>query len=113
MSYTATEVHQSFASLLHAPESEEVRVYLKDKACQKLTYLENHLIADQQFLMGDSFTIADSYLYIVLSWTTRLPDGVLDLAAWPRVQAYFERIGSLENVKAARSRMESGPQTVL
>jgi glutathione S-transferase len=58
--------------------------------------------------VGDSFTIADAYLYIVLSWTSIVS---IDLTPYPKVKAYFERIGALENVKAAHARIATNPAT--
>ena len=68
------------------------------------------MIGNKEFLVGNSFTIADSYLYIVLSWTGYV--GV-DLAPFPNVKAFFDRISNLPNVKAAHARMAENPATVL
>ena len=109
LNYIASEVHPAIGGLF-APNSEEVKNSIRARGQQKLTYLENHLIADRHFLVGDSFTIADSYLYIVLSWSGYV--GV-DLSPFPRVKAYFERIGNLAVVKEAHARIAENPSTVL
>jgi len=107
LSYIATEVHPSIGGLF-APNADAVKDFIRGKAAAKLTYLENNLIADKSFLLGDSFTIADSYLYIVLSWTKYV---AIDLAPYPNVSAYFNRIGNLPNVKAAHERIATSPST--
>jgi glutathione S-transferase len=109
LNYIASEVHPSIGHLFY-PNSDAIKDYIKSKAATKLTYLENTLIGDKKFVVGDSFTIADSYLYISLSWTSYVG---IDLAPYPKVKAYFEHIGSLENVKAAHTRMAENPATVL
>ncbi len=109
LNYIASEVHPSIGHLFY-PNSDEVKEYIMSKGASKLEYLEKTFIADKNFVVGDSFTIADSYLYICLSWTKWV--GV-DLIPYPKVQAYFERIGNLENVKAAHARMDQKPATII
>lgn len=109
LNYIASEVHPSIGHLFY-PNSDEIKEYIKSKAAQKLTFLENNLIGDKEYLVGNSFTIADSYLYIALSWTQYVG---IDLAPYSKVKSYFERIGGLENVKTAHARMAENPATVL
>jgi glutathione S-transferase len=65
---------------------------------QRLAYVANHM-ASRQYLVGEHFTVADAYLYTVLTWT-RLTG--IDLAAWPVLAAYRERIQQRPAVQAAR-----------
>jgi glutathione S-transferase len=46
----------------------------------------------------DRFTVADAYLVVVLNWTRFA--GV-DLAQWPAVQSYFERLRERPSVARA------------
>jgi glutathione S-transferase len=62
------------------------------------------------YLVGDKFTIADSYLYIVLTWAAYV--GV-DTAPFPNVNAFSANIASLPFVQAAHARMGTNPTTVL
>jgi glutathione S-transferase len=55
-------------------------------------------LGDKAHLMGDAYSVADGYLYNLLRWTARFG---IDLARWPKVQAYFERIDARPTVKAA------------
>jgi glutathione S-transferase len=48
--------------------------------------------------MGDRFTVADAYLFTVLRWTPRIQ---VDLAKWPNVKAYVDRVASRPKVKEA------------
>ena len=40
--------------------------------------------------MGESFTVADAYLFTVLGWGRYVQ---IDLAQWPHLQRYAERVG--------------------
>jgi glutathione S-transferase len=57
-------------------------------------------LASRQYLVGDHFTVADAYLYTILTWT-RIAG--IDLAAWPVLAAYRERIQQRPAVQAARA----------
>jgi glutathione S-transferase len=85
--------------------------FLFCRAASKLAYLNDNVFNDgKQFMVGDKFTIADSYLYIVLSWAQYV--GV-DTAPYPNVIAFSERVAALPFVQAAHARMASNPSSVL
>ncbi len=50
------------------------------------------------FLLGDQLSVADAYLFTILAWTKFVG---LDLATWPTLQAYSQRIGARPAVRAA------------
>ena len=50
--------------------------------------------------MGADFTVADAYLYTMLTWA---PAAGLDVAKWPAVKAYQERVAARPAVKAAHA----------
>jgi glutathione S-transferase len=77
-----------------------------EKLYKKFDYVQNTLLKDKTYLVGDKFSIADSYLYIVLSWTGYV--GV-DLTPYPGLQAYSANIAKLPNVVAAHAAMATNP----
>ena len=48
--------------------------------------------------MGKAFTVADAYLFTVLRWSHHVG---LDLAPWPALKDYMERVSARPAVKAA------------
>ena len=48
--------------------------------------------------MGDKFTVADAYLFTILRWTPRIE---VDLAKWPNLKAYVDRVGARPKVREA------------
>jgi glutathione S-transferase len=48
--------------------------------------------------MGEQFTVADCYLFTVLSWA---PFVKLDLGKWPELKRYVERIQARPHVMEA------------
>lgn len=60
-------------------------------------------VVDQQLsgkshLTGDAFTVADAYLFVVLSWLPRMG---LDLSPWPNLEAFSARVAARPAVQAA------------
>jgi glutathione S-transferase len=48
--------------------------------------------------MGEDFTVADAYLFTMLTWHQLAG---IDLATWPSVQAYVDRIRARPSVRDA------------
>lgn len=95
LNYISTEVHKSFAPLFwDAPEEEKARA--RKTLRRRFKFIESRLQHD--YLMGDEFTIADAYLYVVASW---LPKQQIDTDAWPRLQAFLQRMEARPAVQRA------------
>lgn len=98
LSFISSELHKSFGPLLRPGAAEDVKTVARDRLVPRLTFVANHL-ASRQYLVGEHFTVADAYLYTVLTWT-RLTG--IDLSAWPVLAAYRERVQQRPAVQAAR-----------
>jgi glutathione S-transferase len=57
------------------------------------------------WVMGDSYSICDPYLYVIASWMPR--DGI-DMAGFPKIAAHFARMGERAAVKAVLERVIAG-----
>jgi len=105
LNYIATEVHKSYGPLFNPANTGEARERAVKHLQTKLGYLEKHdLSKGNQYLLFNKFTIADAYLYIVLSWSGYA--GV-KLDEFPNVQKYFVGIGALDVVKKAHAAMNA------
>lgn len=101
LSYVSSEVHGTIGHLFNPTISAEVRSYVTARLATKFEFLNKEL-QGKKFYVGDSFTVVDSYLYIVLSWTPYLK---VDLAPYPNVKSYFEGIAALDFIKEAHAEM--------
>ena len=66
----------------------------------RLAYADAQL-AGREYLLGNRFTVADCYLFIVLSW---MPGLKFDLSPYPGFKKYQKNIygrGSVKEVKTA------------
>lgn len=110
LNYTASEVHAGIGGLFNPTLSPEVKAYVLAGYLKKLTYVNDVLLVNKEYLVGSTFTIADSYLYITLSWVGYV--GV-DITPFTNITAYYERIKTLPDVIAAHALMATNPATTL
>lgn len=109
LSYTGTEVHTSIGGLFNPAIAADVKAHLTANANKKLDYLNKTFAAHgaPQFLGGSATpTIADFYLYIVLSW---VPFVGLSFDAYPNVKAYWDLVAGNEGVKKAHAFIATNP----
>ena len=96
--FIGTELHKGlFVPLLDKTASQEVKAYTLGKNLSRLDYLENYL-KGREFLL-DHFSVADAYLVTVINWTMATPP--IELAKWPNVKAYHERLRARPSIAKA------------
>jgi glutathione S-transferase len=109
LSFIATELHPIIGLLFNNKSKDTyIREFIVSIFHKKMKYLENHLLLYKDFLLGDSFTIADSYLYIVLTWLGYVG---LDINEYPVAKNYVDKISNLQEVKRAKNRIATIPKT--
>ena len=97
LNFITSELHKVvFIPLLDPTSPEEAKIYAREKAERRFSHLSNHL-EGREFLLND-FTIADAYLVTVLNWSKFVGP---DLAKWPALKNYFERMIKRPNVAKA------------
>jgi glutathione S-transferase len=95
--FIGTEIHKQFAPLFNPKISEDLKSTQLAKIAKRFDFVQEEL-GTKAFLLGDTFSVADGYLYNMLRWTQFT--GV-DLAKWPGLVKYFERVEARPAVKAA------------
>lgn len=103
LNYVASEAHATVGNLFSPSISAETREFITAKYHTKLAYLEKEL-KGKKFLVGEHFSIADSYLYVVLGWSVHVK---VDMTAYPVLNAYHAHIASLDFVTAAHAAMNN------
>jgi len=97
LNFIATEIHKSFSPLFNRKAPEEMRQAQMDRLGGRLDYLAKQL-EKRPFLLGTTFNVADAYLFTILNWAKVVN---LDLARWPALSAFQDRVGSRPAVRAA------------
>ena len=96
--FIGTELHKAlFVPLLDKKAVPEVKAYVLAKNLSRLDYLENYLRGRDYLL--DHFSVADAYLVTVINWTMATPP--VELAKWPTLKAYYERLRTRPSIARA------------
>ncbi|MBC7992574.1 MAG: glutathione transferase GstA [Rhizobacter sp.] len=97
LTFIGTEIHKSFSPLFVPSTTEEMRAAAKTRLQGRLSYVDEQL-AGKQYLMGDSFSVADGYLFTVTSWAR--PTGV-DISSLAHLTAFMARMAARPAVQEA------------
>ncbi|HXN81770.1 MAG TPA: glutathione transferase GstA [Myxococcales bacterium] len=97
LNYIASELHKSFSPLFHSTTPEPVKQATREALLGKFGYV-NRQLEGKQFLLGDRFTVADAYLFVMTTWARFTG---LDLSRFPALTAYHQRIKERPAVQAA------------
>src|SRR3982751_4045036 len=88
---------QASAKALAPALNDEAKAFFKDRVMGKLKYIDSQL-AGRDYLMGKQFTVADGYLFTMLTWGDRMK---FDLSAMPNLAAYKTRVAARPQVQEA------------
>ncbi|HOB67871.1 glutathione transferase GstA [Ottowia sp.] len=97
LNFVGTELHKGFSPLFNPAMPDEAKALSKERLLGRLKWLEGEL-AGKTYLMGDDFTVADGYLFVVTNWAK--PMGI-DLSPYPNLVAYRGRVAARPAVQAA------------
>jgi len=97
LNYITSEVHKSFSPLWNSAADPKVKEYTLAILHKKFDWLNTQLTG-KKFLMGDTFTVADAYLFTVLNWSNFLS---VDLAKWPAIGEFMARVAARPKVQEA------------
>lgn len=97
LNFISTEVHKNYSPLFNPAASEDTKAAARDGLNKRYAYLDG-ILARRDFLLGDQFSVADAYLFVVTNWARLVK---LDLASYPHVQSFHARVGARPAVQDA------------
>jgi len=97
LNFITSEVHKGFSPLFNQASSAELKETSVAALTKKFDWLTG-LLGNKTFLLGNTFTVADAYLFTVLNWARIVK---IDLSKWPVLAAYQARIAQRPKVHAA------------
>ena len=98
LGYINSELHKTYSPLFKKETLPEVRA--EREAYLRLRYaLIEKTLAAQPWLLGDTFSVADAYLYTVTGWADFLK---LDMSEFPAIAAFQKTVAARPAVQAAR-----------
>lgn len=90
LGFINSEIHKNFSPLFRADLHEAAKEYARTNLSARLDYAERAL-GSKSYLMGEQYTVADAYLYVVLGWGVHVN---FDIGRWPQLKRLHERVGA-------------------
>ncbi len=97
LNYVASELHKGLSPLFDKQIPPEYKEQIHQQMENKLLYLDREL-AGQDYLLGSRFSVADAYLFTMLTWVDKLG---FDLYSTPTVAHFYQRIKLRPTVASA------------
>ncbi len=97
LTFIGTELHKNFGPLFTPGTTDDVKTATKDRIAGRLKWVEGEL-AGKHYLMGETYTVADGYLFTVTNWAAHVG---LNLSPYANLLAYRARIAVRPAVVAA------------
>ncbi|HKA89194.1 MAG TPA: glutathione transferase GstA [Haliangiales bacterium] len=97
LNFLTSEIHKGYSPLFRPTTPEEYKTIARTNLGQRLAWVDGHL-ASKPFLMGERFTVADPYLFVMLSWSK---GANVSLEGFPHLTAFRDRIAARPAVQEA------------
>lgn len=98
LNFIATDLHKNYAVLFSpALDAGSKAAFAAANMASKFAYIDDHL-SNRDYVLGAQFSVADGYLYNVLTWSPRVN---LDITRYPSIQAFMSRIEQRPTVHAS------------
>ncbi len=97
LNFVSSELHKQFSPLFNPAYPEQAKALNREKLAGRYAWVDGQL-EGRQYLLGDDFTVADAYLFVVTRWTVPMK---IDLSARANLGAYLKRIEQRPSVQKA------------
>ena len=97
LNFITSELHKSFGALFNPNISDDWKAFVHGLLGRRLDYVAAQL-SGRDYLMGDAFSVADAYLFVILNWGQWTG---IDIGKWPTLKTYHARIAARPAVHAA------------
>ena len=97
LAYINSEIHKSFSPLFQPDAPDDFKQYARANLTKRVGWLAERL-GSKPYLLGEQFSVADAYLFVVLSWSVHAN---FDLGPWPNLRAFQERVAARPHVVEA------------
>jgi glutathione S-transferase len=97
LNFITSELHKGIGSLFNPAMPEEFKVVMRARGTGRLQWVDQQLNG-KDYLMGDTFSVADAYLFTVTNWTGRVG---IDISGMKNLSAFQARMAARPAVRAA------------
>jgi len=89
LAFISSELHKQFGPFFKGA-TDEVKRQQAELITRRFEYIDRRL-ASTSFLMGDTFTVADAYLFVMSGWAKMFQ---IDTERFPALTAWIKRVAS-------------------
>lgn len=97
VTFISSEIHKGFGPLWNPATPNAMKAATKDRLANRFAYLDE-VLGKQPFLMGETFTIADAYLFTVVNWTNF---HAIDISSFKNLSTFMARVAERPKVQEA------------
>ncbi|MBX3642232.1 MAG: glutathione transferase GstA [Rubrivivax sp.] len=97
LTFIGTEIHKGFSPLFAPSTPEETKAASRARVLSRLEWV-NQQLEGKQYLMGDSFSVPDAYLFAVTNWAKFVN---LDISSLSHLGAFMARMAARPAVQEA------------
>jgi len=97
LNFITSELHKGIGGIFNPAMPEEAKQLMRDKASGRLKWVDSQL-EGKNYLMGESFSVADAYLFTVTNWTQHTG---IDISALKNLNAFMARMAARPAVQEA------------
>jgi glutathione S-transferase len=97
LNFITSEVHKIIGLLFNPATPEDYKPAVKERVLGRLKWVDSQL-EGKAYLMGDSFCVADAYLFTVTNWTKVVG---IDISGLPNLGAFMGRMAARPAVQEA------------
>ncbi|MCW2474129.1 MULTISPECIES: glutathione transferase GstA [unclassified Symbiopectobacterium] len=97
LNYISAELHKTFTPIFRPGTPETYKELLQEYLQVRFRYI-NIVLSEQNYLVGNRFSVADAYLFTVMRWAQSLK---LDMFRYPALAAYLDHIAERPAVLTA------------
>jgi len=97
LNFISTELHKGFGPLFNPATPADYKPAVIEKLLSRMAWVDGQL-AGKPYLIGDTFTVADAYLFTVTGWGAYVK---VDLSGFANISAHRARMAARPAVQAA------------
>ncbi len=97
LNFIATELHKNFSPLFDPTSADVTRQQFQQRLATRLAQC-NAMLEQQPYLLGEQFSVADAYLFVVLNWAALVK---VDLSPYPSLQKFRGTVAGRPAVQRA------------
>jgi glutathione S-transferase len=98
LNWISAELHKAFGPLFGASATEAEKSAARAAVAKKFDLIEARFADGRTWMVGDSFTVADAYLFAVANWANFTD---IDLSRWPHLAALVGRVSARPSTQKA------------